>query len=328
MIEIDGLTKRYGDKTAVDGLSFVVEPGVVTGFLGPNGAGKSTTMRMIAGLDRPTSGTVRVNGKHYPKAPAPLAELGILLDARSVHPGLSARNNLLALARTAGIGRRRVDEVIELAGLGEVAGARAGGFSLGMGQRLGVAAALLGQPQTVVLDEPVNGLDPDGVRWIRLLLKSLAAEGRTVLVSSHLMSEMAQTATQLVVLGPRQAHHRGQRRGFRRPRHRDRRAGPHPGNRRGSASCWPPPASPSLTTERTYCVSPAPPPSRSARRPGGLTCPSTSSPPPTLRWKRPSCKSPRTASSTTPERHDERRHGDRARARTQGARPRRPSRDR
>jgi ABC-2 type transport system ATP-binding protein len=201
MIEIDSLTKRYGDKTAVDGLSFVVQPGVVTGFLGPNGAGKSTTMRMIAGLDRPTSGTVRVNGKHYPKAPAPMAELGILLDARSVHPGLSARNNLLALARTAGIGRRRVDEVIELAGLAEVAGTRAGGFSLGMGQRLGVAAALLGQPRTVVLDEPVNGLDPDGVRWIRLLLKSLADEGRTVFVSSHLMSEMAQTATRLVVLG-------------------------------------------------------------------------------------------------------------------------------
>jgi ABC-2 type transport system ATP-binding protein len=201
MIEVDGLTKRYGDKTAVDGLSFVVEPGVVTGFLGPNGAGKSTTMRMIAGLDRPTSGTVRVNGKNYPEAAAPMGELGILLDARSVHPGLSARSNLLALARTAGIGRRRVDEVIELAGLGEVAGTRAGGFSLGMGQRLGVAAALLGRPQTVVLDEPVNGLDPDGVRWIRLLLKSLAAEGRTVFVSSHLMSEMAQTATQLVVLG-------------------------------------------------------------------------------------------------------------------------------
>jgi ABC-2 type transport system ATP-binding protein len=201
MIEVDGLTKRYGDKAAVDGLSFVVEPGVVTGFLGPNGAGKSTTMRVIAGLDRPTSGTVRVNGKHYPHAAGPMSELGILLDARSVHPGLSARNNLLALARTAGIGRRRVDEVIELAGLAEVAGTRAGGFSLGMGQRLGVAAALLGRPQTVVLDEPVNGLDPDGVRWIRLLLKSLAAEGRTVFVSSHLMSEMAQTATRLVVLG-------------------------------------------------------------------------------------------------------------------------------
>jgi ABC-2 type transport system ATP-binding protein len=169
--------------------------------MGPSGSGKSTLLNLIAGLDRPTSGTVRVNGKHYPEAAAPMAELGILLDARSVHPGLSARNNLLALARTAGIGRRRVDEVIELAGLAEVAGTRAGGFSLGMGQRLGVAAALLGQPQTVVLDEPVNGLDPDGVLWIRLLLKSLAAEGRTVLVSSHLMTEMAQTATRLVVLG-------------------------------------------------------------------------------------------------------------------------------
>ena len=201
MIEIDGLTKRYGEKAAVDGLSFVVEPGVVTGFLGPNGAGKSTTMRVIAGLDRPTSGTVRVNGKQYRRSAAPMSELGILLDARSVHPGLSARNNLLALARTSGIGRRRVDEVIELAGLAEVAGARAGGFSLGMGQRLGVAAALLGRPQTVVLDEPVNGLDPDGVRWIRLLLRSLADEGRTVLVSSHLMSEMAQTASRLVVIG-------------------------------------------------------------------------------------------------------------------------------
>ena len=290
MIEIDGLTKRYGDKTAVDGLSFVVEPGVVTGFLGPNGAGKSTTMRMIAGLDRPTSGTVRVNGKHYPDAAAPMAELGILLDARSVHPGLSARNNLLALARTAGIGRRRVDEVIELAGLGEVAGTRAGGFSLGMGQRLGVAAALLGQPQTVVLDEPVNGLDPDGVRWIRLLLKSLAAEGRTVFVSSHLMSEMAQTATRLVVLGRGKLISRGQRRGFHRPCHH--RAGSSSARRkpRGSASCWPLPASPSLMTERTCCVCPAPPPSRSARRPGRLTCPSTSSPPPTLRWKRHSCK--------------------------------------
>ncbi|MGH3069991.1 MAG: ABC transporter ATP-binding protein [Streptosporangiaceae bacterium] len=201
MIEIDGLTKRYGDKTAVDGLSFEVEPGVVTGFLGPNGAGKSTTMRVIAGLDRPTSGTVRVNGKQYCRCAAPMSELGILLDAKSVHPGLSARNNLLALARTAGIGRRRVDEVIELAGLAEVATARAGGFSLGMGQRLGVAAALLGQPQTVVLDEPVNGLDPDGVRWIRMLLRSLAEEGRTVFLSSHLMSEMAQTATRLVILG-------------------------------------------------------------------------------------------------------------------------------
>src|ERR1700722_14643607 len=195
MIEIDGLTKRYGDKAAVDGLSFVVEPGVVTGFLGPNGAGKSTTMRMIAGLDRPTSGTVRVNGKNYPGAAAPMAELGILLDARSGQPGLSARKNLLALARTAGVRRPPGG------GGAGVAGPRAGGFPRGMGRRRGVAAALLGRPQTVVLDEPVNGLDPDGVRWIRLLLRSLADEGRTVLVSSHLMRAMAQTAGGLVVIG-------------------------------------------------------------------------------------------------------------------------------
>ncbi len=201
MIEVENLTKRYGDKTAVDGLSFVVEPGTVTGFLGPNGAGKSTTMRMIAGLDRPTSGTVRVNGKQYRDSVAPLAELGILLEAKAVHTGRSARNHLLALAQTAGLGRRRVDEVIELVGLGAVAGKRVGGFSLGMGQRLGIASALLGQPRTIVLDEPVNGLDPEGVRWVRDLLRELADEGRTVFVSSHLMSEMALTATRLVVVG-------------------------------------------------------------------------------------------------------------------------------
>jgi ABC-2 type transport system ATP-binding protein len=185
----------------VDGLSFVVEPGTVTGFLGPNGAGKSTTMRMIAGLDRPTSGTVRVNGQQYRDSIAPLAELGILLEAKAVHTGRSARNHLLALAQTAGLGRRRVDEVIELVGLESVAGKRVGGFSLGMGQRLGIAAALLGRPKTVVLDEPVNGLDPEGVRWVRDLLRDLADEGRTVFVSSHLMSEMAMTATRLVVVG-------------------------------------------------------------------------------------------------------------------------------
>jgi ABC-2 type transport system ATP-binding protein len=201
VIEVDNLTKRYGDKLAVDGLSFVVEPGTVTGFLGPNGAGKSTTMRMIAGLDRPTSGTVRVNGQHYPGSATPMAELGILLEARAVHTGRSARNHLLALGQTAGIGRRRVDEVIDLVGLADVAGKRVGGFSLGMGQRLGIAAALLARPQTVVLDEPVNGLDPEGVRWVRTLLRQLADEGRTVFISSHLMSEMAQTATRLVVLG-------------------------------------------------------------------------------------------------------------------------------
>ena len=201
MIEVKNLGKRYGDKVAVDGLDFVVQPGIVTGFLGPNGAGKSTTMRMIAGLDEPTSGRVLVNGKDYRAVQAPMAELGILLEARSVHTGRSARNHLLALAQTNGVSQRRVDEVIDMVGLGEVARKRVGGFSLGMGQRLGIASALLGDPRVVVLDEPVNGLDPEGVLWIRNLLKGLAAEGRTVFVSSHLMSEMALTATRLVVIG-------------------------------------------------------------------------------------------------------------------------------
>jgi ABC-2 type transport system ATP-binding protein len=201
MIEAIGLTKRYGAKTAVDDLTFTVRPGVVTGFLGPNGAGKSTTMRMILGLDAPTAGTVRVNGKAYREHAAPLHEVGALLEARSVHTGRSAFNHLLALAQTAGIPRRRVDDVVELVGLGDVARKRAGGFSLGMGQRLGIASALLGDPHTLILDEPVNGLDPDGIRWIRNLLKSLAAEGRVVFVSSHLMSEMALTADHLIVVG-------------------------------------------------------------------------------------------------------------------------------
>ncbi|MFI7283973.1 ABC transporter ATP-binding protein [Micromonospora chersina] len=201
MIDVTGLSKRYGDKLAVDSLTFQVRPGIVTGFLGPNGAGKSTTMRMILGLDAPTAGTVTVNGSRYADHPAPLREIGALLEAKAVHTGRSARNHLLALAATHGIGRRRVDEVIDLVGLHEVAGKRAGGFSLGMGQRLGIAAALLGDPRVVMLDEPVNGLDPDGIRWIRDLLKGLAAEGRTVFVSSHLMSEMAQTAEHLVVVG-------------------------------------------------------------------------------------------------------------------------------
>src|SRR5712671_4275457 len=201
MIEVRNLSKRYGDKLAVDGLDFVVQPGVVTGFLGPNGAGKSTTMRMIAGLDEPTAGRVRVNGRDYRAAPAPMAELGILLEARAVHTGRSARNHLLALAQTNGVSRRRVDEVIGMAGLDDVAGKRVGGFSLGMGQRLGIASALLGDPGVLLLDEPVNGLDPEGVLWIRNLLKALAAEGRTVFVSSHLMSEMALTAEHLVVIG-------------------------------------------------------------------------------------------------------------------------------
>jgi ABC-2 type transport system ATP-binding protein len=201
MIEVENLSKRYGNTLAVDGLSFVVQPGIVTGFLGPNGAGKSTTMRMIAGLDEPTSGRVVVNGGDYRSATAPMAELGVLLEAKAVHTSRSARNHLLALAHTNGISPRRVDEVIDIVGLRAVAGKRVGGFSLGMGQRLGVASALLGNPQTVVLDEPVNGLDPEGVRWMRTMLKGLAADGHTVFVSSHLMSEMAQTATRLVVIG-------------------------------------------------------------------------------------------------------------------------------
>ena len=201
MIEVEGLSKRYGDKLAVDRISFVAEAGTVTGFLGPNGAGKSTTMRMIAGLDRPTGGAVRVNGKHYADSRVPMGELGVLLEARAVHGGRSARNHLLALGQTAGISRRRVDEVIELVGLTDVARKRVRGFSLGMGQRLGIAVALLGRPQTLVLDEPVNGLDPEGVRWVRSLLRQLAGEGHTVFLSSHLMSEMAQTAARLVVLG-------------------------------------------------------------------------------------------------------------------------------
>ncbi|MFD5029277.1 ATP-binding cassette domain-containing protein [Streptomyces sp. NPDC058220] len=201
MIEAHQLTKRYGEKVAVDGLSFVVRPGTVTGFLGPNGAGKSTTMRLIIGLDDPTSGSVQVNGRRYVQHAAPLQEVGALLEAKSIHPGRSAYNHLYSLALTHGIPRRRVDEVIDLAGLGSVARKRAGAFSLGMGQRLGIAAALLGDPQTIMLDEPVNGLDPEGVLWIRNLLTGLAAEGRTVFVSSHLMSEMALVADHLVVVG-------------------------------------------------------------------------------------------------------------------------------
>ena len=201
MIEAQGLTKDYGDKRAVDGLTFSVRPGIVTGFLGPNGSGKSTTMRLILQLDAPTAGDVTVNGKHYRDHAAPLHEVGALLEARSVHTGRSAYNHLLALAHTHGIPRRRVDELIDLVGLHDVARKRAGKFSLGMGQRLGIASALLGDPSTVMLDEPVNGLDPEGIHWMRNLLKGLAAEGRTVFVSSHLMSEMALTADHLIVIG-------------------------------------------------------------------------------------------------------------------------------
>lgn len=201
MIEVQHLTKRFGQVTAVDDMSFTVRPGAVTGFLGPNGAGKSTAMRAIAGLVKPDAGTVVVNGKPFAEHRAPLAELGVLLDARQVHGGRSAREHLRALAVTNGIGRGRVDEVLEQVGLAGVAKRRAGGFSLGMSQRLGIAAALLGSPETVILDEPINGLDPDGVIWVRNLLIQLAAEGRTVFLSSHLMSEMEMVADRLIVIG-------------------------------------------------------------------------------------------------------------------------------
>ena len=201
MIEATALTKDYGKKRAVDGLSFTVQPGIVTGFLGPNGSGKSTTMRLILGLDAPTAGDVTVNGKQHREHAAPLHEVGGLLEARSVHTGRTAYNHLLALAQTHGIGRKRVAELIDLVGLHEVARQRAGQFSLGMGQRLGIATALLGDPHTLLLDEPANGLDPEGIHWMRTLLKGLAAEGRAVFVSSHLMSEMALTAEHLIVIG-------------------------------------------------------------------------------------------------------------------------------
>jgi ABC-2 type transport system ATP-binding protein len=201
MIEVRDLSKRYGDKLAVDHLTFTVRPGMVTGFLGPNGAGKSTTMRVILGLDRPTNGSATVNGKPYRDHRAPLREVGAILEARAIHTGRSAYMHLLALGQTHGIPRSRVDEVIALVGLQDVARKRVGTFSLGMGQRLGIAAALLGDPKTLILDEPSNGLDPEGIRWIRNLLRSLADEGRTILVSSHLMSEMSMMADWLIVVG-------------------------------------------------------------------------------------------------------------------------------
>ena len=201
MIAVEHVTKNYGKKRAVDDLSFTVNPGVVTGFLGPNGAGKSTTMRMIVGLDRPDAGSVSIDGKPYVDHIAPLREVGALLEARAIHPGRSAYNHLLALATTTGIPRRRITEVLDLVGLATVGRKPAGAFSLGMGQRLGIAAALLGDPDVVILDEPVNGLDPEGIVWIRNLLKSLAQEGRTVFISSHLISEIALVADHLVVIG-------------------------------------------------------------------------------------------------------------------------------
>ncbi|MEU9759664.1 ATP-binding cassette domain-containing protein [Streptomyces sp. NPDC047987] len=201
MIELDGLTKRFGTKVAVDRLSFQVRPGMVTGFLGPNGAGKSTTMRMMLGLDNPTSGSVRIDGRHYRDLDEPLKHVGALLDAKSMHGGRSAYNNLLCLAQSNRIPAGRVAEVLETVGLTAVAKKKSRGFSLGMGQRLGIAAALLGDPQVLLFDEPVNGLDPEGIHWIRNLMKALAGEGRTIFVSSHLMSEMALTAEHLIVIG-------------------------------------------------------------------------------------------------------------------------------
>jgi ABC-2 type transport system ATP-binding protein len=201
MIEARGLTKRYGQTLAVDDLSFTVRPGVVTGFLGPNGAGKTTTMRLILGLDQPSAGTVTVDGRSHRQAASPMREVGALIDARAAHGGRSARKHLLCLAQTNGISRRRVAEVLDIVGLSGVAGKRSKGFSLGMSQRLGIAAALLGDPQVLMFDEPVNGLDPEGILWIRNLMRSLAAEGRVVFVSSHLMSEMENTADHLIVVG-------------------------------------------------------------------------------------------------------------------------------
>lgn len=201
MIEVQGLTKQYRSVRAVDDLTFSVKPGVVTGFLGPNGAGKSTTMRMILGLDRPTAGTATIDGKAYAELDKPLHKVGALLDAKAVHPNRSAANHLKWIAHSNGIPAKRVDEVLDLVGLTDVAGKKAGGFSLGMGQRLGLASALLGDPEVLILDEPVNGLDPEGIRWVRSLVRALAAEGRSVLVSSHLLSEMALTADHLVVIG-------------------------------------------------------------------------------------------------------------------------------
>jgi ABC-2 type transport system ATP-binding protein len=201
MIEAQGLTKRYGDTLAVDNLSFSVEPGKITGFLGPNGAGKTTTMRLILGLDRPTAGRVTINGKPFDEVSQPMRQVGALLDAKAMHGGRSAHNHLLCLAQSNNLPRSRVDEVLGLVGLTEVARKRAKGFSLGMGQRLGIAAALLGDPQILMFDEPVNGLDPEGILWIRNLMKALAAEGRTIFVSSHLMSEMENTADHLLVIG-------------------------------------------------------------------------------------------------------------------------------
>ena len=277
MIEAHGLTMRYGKKTAVDDVSFTVHPGKVTGFLGPNGAGKSTTMRLIVGLDHPTAGTVTVNGRRYDQHRAPMQEVGALLDAKAVHTGRSAYNHLLAMGATHGIGKTRVKEVIEMTGLEPVAKKRVGSFSLGMGQRLGVASALLGDPHTLILDEPVNGLDPEGVVWVRNLVRFFDSQGRTVFLSSHLMSEMALTADHIIVVGRGKvladapvadivARAAGTTVRCAAPR------------LPGSSSCCPGAASPSSPRLPSCSRSPAALPSRSARSPQRPSSYCTSSP--------------------------------------------------
>ena len=301
MIEAMSLTKRYGDKVAVDDLSFSVEPGKITGFLGPNGAGKTTTMRLILGLDRPTKGTVTVHGKDFRELAQPMREVGALLDAKAVHGGRSAYNHLLCLAQTNNLPARRVGEVLELVGLSEVARKRSKGFSLGMGQRLGIAGALLGDPAILMFDEPVNGLDPEGILWIRNLMKALAAEGRTVFVSSHLMSEMENTADHLLVIG------RGRliadctvaefiaRNSVQTVRVRTPQATPC-----AARSRWPAATSPAHRTARSSCR--AWPPSRSGTWPSSAASGCTSWPRRTPRWRRRSWSSPRPAWSSTPAR--------------------------
>ena len=297
MIEVRNLTKHFGTTVAVDDLSFDVSPGMVTGFLGPNGAGKTTTMRAIIGLDRPTSGHITVDGRAYVDLPAPLREVGALLDAGALHGGRRAYFHLLCLAQSNGIPGRRVDEVLEMVGLTDVARKRAGGFSLGMGQRLGIAAAMLGDPPVLMFDEPVNGLDPEGIRWIRTLMRALAAQGRTILVSSHLMSEMALTADHLIVIG--------------KGRLIADSSVDDVIKRSSGAPCWS--ARPTPVPSRPAWKTPAPRWKRAGR---GLDGPRPRSPvhrpaggrggvvlyeltPKRSRWRRPSWSSPRTASSST-----------------------------
>ena len=286
MIEVARLTRHFGSRVAVDDVSFTVHPGSVTGLLGPNGAGKSTTMRMILGLDRPTSGTALVDGAPFSRSPAPMSTVGALLDATAVHPGRTGRTHLRALAATNGIGDGRVDVVLTMTGLTDAASRRIGTYSLGMRQRLGIAAALLGDPATLVLDEPVNGLDPDGVRWVRQLARSLAAEGRTVLISSHLMSEMALTADRVIVMGQRARHHGRPHR--RRDRARHPVLGPASAHR--AAPTWPPssPRTEAAWTARRptapWC-SPASPRRPSETSPRLTRSPCTSSSRSRARWR-------------------------------------------